>query len=355
MEAIEQINKPNLFVFGDFSPINDYSDAYWRECFFHTDFDRYKVRIIEGQYQRYESFLFSDISFKHQQLRTLLDLFAINEIKDGDVFVFANAWNYVAVPLSFFRYEYGLDIKMIGFWGNSVFNKTSPMVRRLKMKTDWGYNFEMSLFKTYDLNCFFSEEHQKMFSSRHKSVKEAGVVTGFPFGYLKDEVKQKPKQNLVFTPWPVKDEIQLRVWKGMRGDHHKDLLFIDSWRTHTTREKYKELLKEAKFLFCPKEMDNDPVLIYEAMLYGVVPFLQRKQLFQMLFSDEYLIPEIQMAKKNKYLYMMRHRMMLSDFFTDRIDNYDEWKVKVETDAIEFGQKYYDNQKFLNELKKITGI
>jgi hypothetical protein len=112
-------------------------------------------------------------------------------------------------------------------------------------------------------------------------------------------------------------------------------------------------LKEAKFLFCPKEMENDPVLIYEAMLYGVVPFLQRKQLFQMLFSDEYLIPEIHMVNKNKYLYMMRHRLMLSDFFTDRIDNYDEWKVKVETDAIEFGQKYYDNQKFLNELKKIT--
>lgn len=353
MEVIEQITKPNLFVFTDFSPINDYSDVYWRECFFHKDFDQYNVRIIEGQYQRYESFLFSDVSFKHQQLRTLLDLFAINEIKDGDVFVFANAWNFVSVPLSFFRYEYGLDIKMIGFWGNSAFNKHSPMVKRLKMKSEWGYNFEMSLFKAYDLNCFFSDEQQKMFLSRHKSSEHVGVVTGFPFGYLKDTAQQKKKQKIIFAPWPVKDEIQLRIWKGIRSEHHDKFQLIDSWRTHTSREKYKQLIKEAMFLFCPKEMENDPVLIYEAMLHGVVPFLQRKQLFQMLFPDEYLIPEIKMLKRNKYLYMMRHRLVLSDFFIDRIDNYDEWKTKVQLFADQFGQQYYDNQKFLNELEQIT--
>lgn len=345
--------KRTLWVLTDYSPINDFSDVYWRECFLKSkDFQEYNVRIIEGQYIGHESFLYTDLSFKHKQMKSVLDLFASREVKDGDVFIFANAWNFVAIPLSFFRDEYQIDFKMVGFWGNSIFNPFSPLSNRLKNKNT---GFEMSLFKTYDLNCFLCEEQQQMFSRKHPSSKDKCHVTGYPFGYLKENIKESNKENIIFNPWPIKDEIQSRVWKSIKHDHHLDYTFLDTYShkvKYKDREKYTELFKVSKFMFSAKEIEHDPVFIYEAMLNGVVPFLQRRHLYQIFFHEDYLIPKINIVKRNNMISLMRHRMEMLNFFMDRISNYEIWKERVIEDAAEMGNKYYSNDKFLFELNKL---
>ncbi len=350
------LTKRTLWILTDYSPINDFSDVYWRECFLKSkDFQEYNVRIIEGQYINHESYLYTDLSFKHKQMKSVLDLFANNEVKRGDVFIFANAWNFVAIPLSFFRAEYRIDFKMVGFWGNSIFNKLSPLTNRLKDKNSGGYNFEMSLFKTYDLNCFLCEEHHQMFSRRPQSVKDKGIVTGYPFGYLKERVQQGTKENIIFNPWPIKDEIQSRVWKSIKADHHLNYSFLDTYShkfQYKDREKYTELFKVAKFMFSAKEIEHDPVFIYEAMLHGVVPFLQKRHLYQIFFHEDYLIPKINIVKRNNMISLMRHRMEMLNFFMDRISNYESWKERAIKDAEEMGNKYYSNDKFLIELNKL---
>lgn len=346
--------KPTLWVFNDFSPIGDFSDVYWRECFFDSDFDQFEVKIIDGQYLNHESFLVGDLSFKHFQMRGLLDLFIKNEVRDGDVFIFANAWNYVAIPLTFFKYEFNLDIKMIGFWGNSLFNKHSPLTKRLKLKKEFGYNFEMSLFKAFDLNCFLCEEHLQQFKTRHNSNADfsSAKVTGYPFGYLAKKVKLNKKENIIFTPYQITDPIQNRVWKGLQSDQ-PNFLFVNSIFTHRQRDKFKQLIQSSKFLYSSREFEYDPIIIYESMLNGVVPFIKNGYLYQVQFPDYYLIPTLNLNKRNPFLNMMRNRIMISDWFAEKIEKYDFWALKAQEDAKIIGENFYSNSKFINELKKIT--
>lgn len=348
---IEQ-TKPTLWVFNDFSPVGDFSDVYWRECFLDDDFKNYDVKVIDGQYIIHESFLMGDTLFKHQQMRAMLDLFVKNEIRNGDVFIFANAWNYITVPLSFLKLEFDLDIKMIGFWGNSSFNKFSPLVKRLKEKSSFGYNFEYSLYKTYDLNCFLCQEHLDMFKGRHPNIMETAKVTGYPFGYLKKQNHILKKENIIFTPYPITDAVHNRIWKGLQSDH-KNYLFINSMLTHQQRDKFKELIKASKFLFSAREFEYDPVLIYESMLNGVVPLIQNRYLYQVQFPEYYLIPKLNLNKKNPYLNMMRTRFAISDWFFEKIEQYDHWSQKAKEDADIIGKNFYSNDKFLNELTKLT--
>lgn len=346
--------KPTLWVFNDFSPIGDFSDVYWRECFFDEDFNQFEVKIIDGQYLNHESFLVGDLSFKHFQMRGLLDLFIKNEVKDGDIFVFANAWNYITIPLTFFKYEFNLDIKLIGFWGNSLFNKYSPLTKRLKQKKDFGYNFEMSLFKSFDLNCFLCEDHLNQFKTRHSINHDLNTakITGYPFGYLAKKVKPQKKEDIIFTPYPIMDPIQERVWRGLQSDHSK-FLFINSFLTHRQRDKFKLLIQSSKFLYSAREFEHDPVLIYESMINGVVPFIQNRYLYEMQFPEYYLIPKLNLSKRNPYLNMMRNRIMISDWFSEKIENYESWAEKARQDAKLIGEKFYNNNKFLNELTKLT--
>lgn len=353
MDRIEQI-KPTLWVFTDWSPLNDFSDVYWRECFHDEDFCQYTIKIIDGQYINHESFLLGDLNFKHAQMKTLLNLFEKNDIKDGDIFIFANAWNYIAVPLTFFKYEFDLDIKMIGFWGNSIFNKSSPLSKRLKLKKEFGYNFEMSLFKSYDLNCFLCDDHFEIFKKKHgySLNYDSGKVTGFPFQYLSRNIQDHSKEDIIFIPYPIQDEVQSRIFKGIKGDH-PEFSYVNSFLTHKDRNKFRELIKVSKFLFSSREFEHDPVLIYESMLNGVVPFIQNRYLYQIIFHDDYLIPKLDINKRNKYLFMMRHKILLSNFFDLKIRKYDYWAARAKQDAIEIGKKYYSNDKFLNELKQLT--
>jgi len=347
VEVTEATNKNTLFV------VVDSSDVYWRECFSDEDYSQYTIRIIDGQYITAESFLIGDVFFKNAQLRTLLDLFQKNEVRNGDIFVFANAWNFITIPLSFFKHEFNLDIKLIGFWNNSLFNRASPMFRRLDSKNGWGYNFEMSLFKAYDLNCFFCKEHQEMFSRRnYASRQEVGVVTGLPFGYLRKKVQSVEKHNIIFTPEPITDEIHSRVFAGLSFDFKEYSLVVAS-KTHFTRFKYNELLKAAKVLYCVKQTEYDPAVIYEAMLNGIIPILPKRMFLEMIFPKEYFYerqsPKI---KRNIYLFMIRNRLEMIEFISKKVDNYEEWKLKVKSDAETIEQEYFSNTKFLTELNKI---
>ncbi len=98
-------------------------ESYWYECFHDEDFHGYDVNIIDGTFTPHDSYQWSEAFFKSVQLRFLLDMVLRNKIMDGDVIVFANAWNYAAIPLSYLRDEFRWNVHLIGFWGDSLFKR----------------------------------------------------------------------------------------------------------------------------------------------------------------------------------------------------------------------------------------
>lgn len=348
------LDKRTIHVLTEYSGLNKI-ESYWRECFKDEDFSEFDVNIIEGHPASHDSYLWSDTYYKSTQLKQLLDMMQKHDIKKGDVFVFTNAWNYVAVPLSFFRHEFGLDIRLIGFWGNSLFNQQSPMWKRFKNRyKGWGRDFELALFNAYDMNCFLCEEHWKLFHRKYQYIKGAYKthvsISGYPFGFLSRQVLGETKKSkIIVFPYDINDDIQVTLFKGLASEL-TDYEFVYAQKEHNHRWKYKLLLKEAMGLFCGKNEEHDPVMLYEGMLNGVIPMVPSRLMYYYFFPEIYQYPtELSAPKHNKMLYVVRNRMQLQDFICERIDNYDKYYERLKSDAKEIGEKYYKNDIFKKEL------
>jgi hypothetical protein len=277
------------------------------------------------------------------------------EVKNGDVFVFVNAWNFLAVPLSYFKDEYGMDIKMIGFWGNALFNQESPMWQRFKRKyKTWGRDFENSLFQSYDMNCFLCEEHSTLFFNKYPRLKryKNWSVTGFPFEYVSKKVIRKEKENIVLFPYEINSDLQVKVFQGI-GSELSQYKFVYAQEHHNNRMLYLDLLRKSKTLYCGKEAEANPVVVWEAMVNGVIPMVPGKLMYYYVFPERYHYPkELSSAKNNKFLYLLRNRFQMVDYVRMRMEKYDELVQQLQEDAEVVKNKFYSNKRFLQILKQL---
>lgn len=343
--------KPTIHVVTEYNR-KVHIETYWKDCFRDDDFKDYNVNIIDGSHISHDSFLWADTYYKNTQLRTIMDMILRGEIKNGDVFIFVNAWNFVAVPLSYFKDEYGLDIKLVGFWGNALFNQQSPMWKRFKRKyKTWGREFEHSLFQSYDMNCFLCEEHADLYFNKYRRMRSKSNwrVTGYPFEYVTKRVIPKEKKDIVLFPYEINSEVQVNVFQGMSTEMPQ-YEFIFAQQHHNNRILYLDLLRKSKAVFCGRQAEANPVVLWEAMVNGVFPMVPDKLMYYYMFPKKYQYPmELSSAKNNKFLYLLRNRFQMFDYVKGIMESYNDLRESIYDDAKVLTEKYYANDRFLRVL------
>ncbi len=356
---------PTIFVVTEFKR-DSKIESYWYECFHDEDFHGYDVKVIDGTFfGGSDSFLFSDTFFKSIQLRGILKLIEKKQIRDGDVFVFANAWNFTAVPLSYFRDEFQLNIHMFGFWGDSLFNQESPMYERFKGKSKrWGRQFELTLFNAYDMNCFLCKEHWDMFRAKFNNLKGSRknqwndqvisryAITGYPFEYLKKEsYVGENKRDMIVFPYSLKEDLQRDIFADLKTQM-PEYEFVFAQEDFNNRLLYHGLLKDAKMMFCANKSEYNPVLLYEAMMCGVWPMVPNISFYTDSFPEKYQY--ISLYGKGKYLYELRNKHDLMEYIRGIMDSYDTLQASLIRDGNKIGKKYYMNNPFLKVLEEVCG-
>ena len=352
--------KPTLHVFTEYNRLSRI-ESHWKDCFLDSDFSDYNVNIVDGTLIDHDSYLHADTHFKSIQLKRVMDMLNEDKIWDGDIFLFTNAWNYIAVPLSYFRDEYGLQIKMIGYWGNSMFNPDSPMHHRfLRKQRQFATHFESSLFMAYDVNCFLSTEHRDMFFTRYgkdKSNAAKSEVTGYPFGYLMNKWPDNPleleKENSIILPFWLGDHDQAIVYEGLSGEFPQ-YKFYYAQRTHNHRSRYLELLSKCKIMFCGMSLEYNPVLLWEGMLAGVYPMVPDLGIYKTMFPEHYQYPQnlTITSRRNPILKIVRNRLQTVYIIKDLMRDYEENMERLVKDAYQIGNQYYSNKPTLKLLKNI---
>jgi len=347
------MSKRTLHVITEYHP-HSRLETYWNECFYDPDFNEYRINIIDGTLVRRESLLWSDTYYKTTQLKSIMDLIHSNEVRNGDIFIFVNAWNFSAVPISYFRDEYGLDIKMIGIWGNSVFNPMSPLYQRFKRKNkSWARDFELSLFNSYDFNCFFCQEHLNLFFNKYPLAKRKGkhYITGYPFEYISKSLLLDNKEDIIIFPYQIVADLQVDVFRGLESELTQ-YKFVKAQEGYNTRLSYTKFLRKCKLMFCAKNYEYNPVLLWEGMMNAVIPIIPEVGIFDIVFPKKYLYPKaLSIPKNNKFLYVIRNRIQMEDFIKDRFNQYDSLKEEVLSDGYQIMNKYYLNKPFLDLLNK----
>lgn len=360
--------RPTIHVVTEFKR-DSKLESYWYECFHDEDFHDYDVHIIDGTFVSHEAYLYCDTFFKSVQLKFLLDMVHRRTIKDGDIIVFANAWNYAVIPLSYFRDEFRWNIHLVGFWGDSLFNQNSPMWGRFKgvITKTFARQIELILFNAYDMNCFWSEPQWKMFQSKFSGLRGSiknkwngqvtsrYAITGYPFGYLAKEAKvSKIKTNTIVFPYNLRNDVSKHLIQGLRTDLPK-YEFVFAQDQTNDRLRYNQVLQDGKIMISTNRFEVEPVLLYEGMLNGLIPMVPDHFFYPDVFPEIYLYPHrLSHPLNGKMMYLHRSRKQLERIITDHIDNYENRAPGLAKSAKKIGDKYYSNKPFIDVLNELHG-
>lgn len=299
--------------------------------------------------------LWGEFAYKNSQFDAFFDLRFAKQIQDGDTFVFCDAWNLNAFALKLIAQAYGHNINLVGIWQQGVFDPDSPLRQKLIKNTTnrrWASSLEKSFTQIYQHNCFFDDKQVRRFAEINKATKQGfnKVVIGSPIGDLVQFAQQQPKnkRNLIIIPFLAEDLGQYNIFKAMVRDFPQwEFVLCNEHRT--TRTEYVKLLSEAKLVFAASRQTHNPLILYEALLFGCNVVAPNTTMYQHLLPECFLYDYKKL--KPPMVNFMRNRESFDTLVFDLMDNYDTYG-KVRQQAVDtLSQTHYNNDRFVQVLKQ----
>jgi len=299
--------------------------------------------------------LWGEFAYKNSQFDAFFDLRFSNRINDGDTFVFCDAWNLNSFALKLIAQAYGYDINIIGIWQQAVFDTDSPLRQKIIKHTTnrrWAASLERSFSKIYQHNCFFDDKQLRRFSKINMASKEKSneVVIGFPIGNLKEFAQAQPrnKKDLIIIPFLAEDLGQYNIFKAMIRDFPQwEFILCNEHRT--TRTEYVKLLSEAKLVFAASRHSHNPLILYEALLFGCNVVAPDTIMYQHLLPECFLYDYKKL--KPPMVNFMRNRESFDTLVFDLMGNYDSYEKRREETVDALSKSHYNNERFIQVLKQ----
>ena len=133
--------------------------------------------------------------YKSKQLEQIGEMFCNGTVKDGDYFLYTDAWNPTVIQLRYMAELLGVDIRIGGMWHAGSYDPQDFLGRLIGEKA-WVRNAEKSMFWCYNHNYFATEFHLNMFAQN--LLKYKGM-----FGMSAAETLKDSNENIVITGWPM--------------------------------------------------------------------------------------------------------------------------------------------------------
>ena len=111
--------------------------------------------------------------YKSKQLEQIGEMFCTGEVKDGDYFLYTDAWNPTVLQLKYMAELLGVKIKIGGMWHAGSYDP-ADFLGRLIGNAPWCRLAEQSMFEAYDQNFYATQFHIDMFL---ESIKNAVSYT----------------------------------------------------------------------------------------------------------------------------------------------------------------------------------
>lgn len=228
-------------------------------------------------------------NYKSQQMIEISRMFALGEIKDGDYFLYTDAWNPTVIQLKYMAELLGIKIQIGGLWHAGSYDP-QDFLGRLIGDVPWVRNAEASMFHCYDHNFFATRFHVNLFARELLGVEalfeeddaEAlmneypGVkIVGWPMEYLSDVLepyKSIPKKNKIIFPHRLAPEKQLEIFKDLAEALPEYEWFVAQEHT-LSKHEYHHHLAESKLVFSANLQETLGISMYEGALVGTLPLM----------------------------------------------------------------------------------
>jgi glycosyltransferase involved in cell wall biosynthesis len=296
-------------------------------------------------------------NYKSQQMLEISRMFASGEIKDGDYFIYTDAWNPTVIQLRYMAELLGVDIRIGGLWHAGSYDPQDFLGRLIGDKP-WVRNAERSMFDCYDHNFFATQFHIDLFLQTFKNKdnpKEFQQVNedkikrvGWPMEYLAtslDSYKSMPKEDIILFPHRVAPEKQVEIFRDLK-EQLPQYEFVVCQEKELSKNDYHNLLGRAKLVFSANLQETLGISWYEGLLVDTIPMVPDRLSYSEMADQPFKYPSIWTKNFEQY---KKFRPQLIDKVIDYMENYDSYKAPMNTQLYNLKKSFFSGEALYKEV------
>ena len=266
--------------------------------------------------------------YKAKQMQQIGELFCNGKIKDGDYFLYTDAWNPTVLQLRYMAELLGINIRIGGLWHAGSYDPQDFLGRLIGDKP-WVRNAERSMFETYDNNFFASDFHINMFVDTFKEFGNyVGLTTdktkvrrvGWPMEYLEGSMsayKGMDKKDIILFPHRIAPEKQPDIFYDLK-DALPQYEFVVCQEKELSKNEYHNLLGEAKMVFSANLQETLGISWYEGCLVDTMLLVPDRLSYTEMAIDEFKYPsewtqDFKSYQKNKKQLVQKIDFMMTNY------------------------------------------
>jgi glycosyltransferase involved in cell wall biosynthesis len=302
--------------------------------------------------------------YKSKQLEQIGEMFCNGEIKDGDYFLYTDAWNPTVIQLRYMAELLGVHIRIGGLWHAGSYDP-HDFLGRLIGDAPWVRHAEKSMYYTYDDNFFATDFHIDMFlrtlfeddpyvedwiEEALNSEEERITRVGWPMEYLRDSLvtySGMDKRNLILFPHRIAPEKQVDIFRDL-AEQLPEYEFVVCQECELTKNEYHNLLGEAKMVFSANLQETLGISWYEGALVNAIPMVPDRLSYTEMALPEFKYPS---AWTEDYSSYRTHRGELVAKIRDYMENYDDYLVSLDKQRTKLNKQFFSGKALYDAIKE----
>ena len=303
--------------------------------------------------------------YKSKQLEQIGEMFCNGEIKDGDYFLYTDAWNPTVIQLRYMAELLSVNIRIGGLWHAGSYDE-HDFLGRLIGDAPWVRHAEKSMYYTYDDNFFATDFHIEMFVQTlfgldnpwlEEDIEEslAGeneriTRVGWPMEYLKnslDSYKGMEKRNLILFPHRIAPEKQLDIFLDLK-EQLPEYEFVVCQEQTLTKNEYHNLLGEAKLVFSANLQETLGISWYEGALVDAIPMVPDRLSYKEMALPEFKYPS---EWTEDFVSYRKYRDKLVAEIRHLMENYDDYLVSLDKQRTKLNKEFFSGAALYDAIKK----
>jgi len=301
--------------------------------------------------------------YKSKQLETIGEMFCKGEIKDGDYFLYTDAWNPTVIQLRYMAELLGVHIRVGGLWHAGSYDPHDFLGRLIGDKP-WVRYAEKSMFHVFDDNFFATDFHIDMFMRTlfeddpyiEDWVEEAHAGetsikrVGWPMEYLKDSLvtySGMDKRDLILFPHRIAPEKQVEIFRDLKTQL-PEYEFVVCQEQTLTKNEYHNLLGEAKMVFSANLQETLGISWYEGALVNAIPMVPDRLSYSEMALPEFLYPS---AWTEDYSSYRKYRGEIVTKIRHYMENYNDYLVSLDKQRTILNKNFFSGAALYDAIKR----
>ena len=290
--------------------------------------------------------------YKSRQLEQIAEMFSAGDIKDGDYFLYTDAWNPTVLQLKYMAELLNVKIKIGGMWHAGSYDPQDFLGRLIGDKP-WVRWAEKSMFESFDHNYFATDFHIDMFCFNlfkcPRWMFEGKIFrTGWPMEYMSTEIVpfQTEKRDLILFPHRLAPEKQVEIFKDL-ALALPQYEWVICQEQNLTKEAYHTLLGEAKLVFSANLQETLGISWYEGAIVDAIPMVPDRLSYSEMALDDFKYPSKWTESFDTY---KQHKQEIIDKINNYMKNYNSFLPALKTQTHLLTENFFSATNLLENIK-----